>query len=189
MEEWKPIEGYEGLYEVSNMGRVKSLKRTVWDSRGYYKTVPERIMKPKKTDKGYLTVNLSKEGKNKWCYVHRLAGQAFIPNPDNLPLINHKDENPKNNNVDNLEWCTQKYNINYGTHNKRMAEKLSKPIIAIHKINGLILEFPSIMEASRQLGINNGNICACLKGRRKSHGGFYWMYANNTDTDDTDKTE
>ena len=174
---WKDIEGYEGLYKVSNMVRVKSVERIRWNNGGYCK-VPERILKPGKDRCGYLYVILCKEGIKKKYYVHRLVAEAFIPNPDNLPQINHIDENKENNHVDNLEWVTCKENINHGTHNKRMAEKLSKPVIAIHKINGLILEFPSIKEASRQTGINQGNICNCLKGRYKSAGGFVWHYAD-----------
>lgn len=183
---WKPVENYEGLYEVSNLGRIKSLERTVWNKgRGYYKTVPERILKPSNNGQGYLFVNLCKDGKMKNCRVHRLVGQAFIPNPNNLPQINHKDENKGNNMVENLEWCSSKYNNNYGTHNQRMAEKQrndpkrSKPVIAIDKITGLTVKFASIGEASRQLVINQSNIVSCLKGKLKSAGGYTWHYVED----------
>ena len=193
---WKDIDGYEGLYQVSNLGRVKSLN--------YHRTGKERIMKPKKDSKGYLQVLLCKESKVKHYFVHRLVAVAFVDNPQNLPIINHIDENPKNNNANNLEWCTQKYNINYGTRNKKASEKLRgrklseehkekiaekmknnpkkiKPIIGISKVSGLILEFPSLKEASRQTGINQGHICECCNGKRKSAGGFYWLYADEDD--------
>ena len=202
-EEWRPVVGYEGLYEVSNMGRVRSVKRTVWDSRGYYKIIQERIRKPRKNNNGYLQVFLHKEGKRKNCTIHRLVAQAFLPNPDNLPEVNHKDENPLNNNINNLEWCTRKYNQNYGTRNIRAGKsisktntnnpklskaltnnpKLSKSVIAISKVSGLIVEFSSIREAERQLGISHSDITKCCKGKKKSAGNYYWMYANNNDAE------
>lgn len=105
---WKDIEGYEGLYQVSNKGRVKS-----------FHSGEGKIMKPGTHPLGYKSVTLFKDKKGKVAKVHRLVAQAFIPNPENLPVINHKDENPSNNNVENLEWCTQKYNLNYGTCQER----------------------------------------------------------------------
>ena len=167
MEEWKDIQGFEGKYMVSNLGRVKSLERMKWVGKSYYKA-PERILKAVKA-RGYLRVMLCKDGKGKWYPVHRLVAIAFIPNPYNLPEVNHKDEDKKNNCVQNLEWCSSQYNMEY-SH--------GKAIIGINKINGLILEFPSIQEASRQTGINYKNINHCLKGRSKSAGGYVWYYAD-----------
>ena len=116
MEIWKNIVGYEGKYQISNLGRVKSLK----DRYGYR----ERILKPSTNKRGYKKVVLVKVGeKRKTFLVHRLVAEAFIPNPNNYSEVNHKDENPSNNNVDNLEWCTRKYNINYGTAIERATEK------------------------------------------------------------------
>ena len=175
-EEYKDVIGYEGLYQVSNKGNVKSLERTVWNGRGYYKTT-ERILKSFDDGHGYLQVILWKGGKSKTCKVHRLVAEAFLENTDNLPEVNHIDEDKTNNNVQNLEWCTRKYNINYGTR----TEKTSKPVIGINKTSGLIVEFSSIMEAERVLGINNGHIVKCCKGKIKSIGGFYWMYAEGED--------
>lgn len=114
-EVFRPVEGYEGLYEVSNLGRVKSLK---WGK--------ERILKPGMDGCGYLKANLYKEGKIKHFMVHRLVAQAFIPNPEGLPQINHKDEDKTNNRVDNLEWCTAKYNSNYGTRIEQMVQSRIK---------------------------------------------------------------
>lgn len=191
-EKWKPVKGYEELYEVSNMGRVKSLN--------YNHTGKERILKSCKNSAGYLIIELYKNGIGKCYTIHRLVAEAFIPNIDNLPDINHKDENKANNYVNNLEWCTTKYNINYGTAKTRIAEKMtgrkltnehikkiaekntnnpkiSKPVIGINKVSGLIVEFPSAREAERQTGINHGNIAQCCKGKYKSAGGFLWFYA------------
>ena len=162
MEEWRDIQGFEGRYMVSNYGRVKSLN--------YNHTGKEGILKAGDNGYGYLFVVLCKDGKDKKCRINRLVAQAFLPNPDNLPEVNHKDEDKKNNCVDNLEWCTSQYNTEYSQ---------GKAVIGINKVSGLILEFPSAHEASRQTGINQGNISSCCKGKKKSAGGFYWHYANS----------
>lgn len=182
---WKPVENYEGLYEVSNLGRIKSLERTVWNKgRGYYKTVPERTLKGVSDKDSYLVVYLCKNGKSKTHKVHRLVAEAFIPNPNNLPLINHKNEDKTDNKVENLEWCSYSYNNTYNDKAKKIGRKLrndpkrSKPIIGVDKVTGLKVEFPSTMEASRQTGIDHRRINACLKGRGKSAKGFYWHYVN-----------
>ena len=173
MEEWRDIKGFEGKYMVSNLGRVKSLN--------YRRTGKEKILKayPNKDDYGYLKVSLYKDGKVRYPLVHVLVATAFLENPDNLPEVNHKDENSKNNCVENLEYCSRLYNVNYGTRNKKVAEKISKPVFSVDKESGLIMWWQSIIEASRQLGISNCNICACLKGRLKSCGGHYWFYADD----------
>ena len=124
MEEWKDIKGYEGLYQVSSEGRIKSLERiTQGCANGEYfdKLLPERIMKQQCNK--YVTVMLYKQGVGKRLLVHRLVAEAFIDNPDNLPEVNHKDECKTSNSVENLEWCTKEYNNAYGTKNKRMSEK------------------------------------------------------------------
>ena len=173
---YKDIEGYEGRYQVSNMGNVMSLN--------YRGTGKKRILKQGKTSWGYLQVGLSKDGKTKWYTLHRLVANAFLSNPQGYKEINHKDQNKENNIVSNLEFCSAEYNINYGDRTERVAEKLtnnpkkSKAIIAIDIVTGLILEFPSAREASRQLKVNRSGIVACLKGRGKTCGGFYWFYAS-----------
>lgn len=195
-EEWRPVRNYEGLYEVSNMGNVKSLN--------YNHTGKEGILKAKKNSSGYLQVHLYKDGKAKFYTVHKLVAQAFCKNPEGYTEINHKDEDKTNNNADNLEWCSRSYNNSYNDKAKKAGkkiaeklrgrkqseetikkrvEKLSKPVLGINKINGLILEFPSTMEASRQTGIDQGNITRCCQGKRNSCGGFYWMYANADTTE------
>lgn len=178
-EEWRDIAGYEGKYMVSNTGKVKSLERTVWTGKGYYQTLPERILKADKEGGGYYQVTLFKDGKRSRYKVHRLVAQAFIPNPDNLPCINHKDENKKNNCVQNLEWCTYKYNSNYGTNIERSVSKRRKAVIGTNIATGNILEFPSAPEAERQLGIAGCSICRCCNGKAKSAGGYVWHYVNS----------
>ena len=119
IEEWRPVVGYEGLYEVSNTGRVRSVDRYVKSKSESYWLRKGKMLSPAKDKNGYLKVNLSCNGKNNIIRVHRLVAQVFIENPDNLPEINHKDEDKTNNSVDNLEWCDRKYNNNYGTKIER----------------------------------------------------------------------
>ena len=118
IEEWRPIEGYEGLYEVSNTGQVRSLDRYVKNNYSY-RLQKGKVLSPEKNKDGYLLVSLCCNGKQNLRTVHRLVAQAFIPNPNNLPQVNHKDENKSNNRVDNLEWCDQAYNNLYGTRQER----------------------------------------------------------------------
>ena len=165
---WKDIEGYEG-YQVSNMGRVRSFK--------YGKV---RILKPVANKNGYLKVQLYKNNSLKTIFIHRLVAMAFIPNPNNLPQVNHKDEDKTNNIVSNLEWCDAKYNSNYGTARKRMIEKIQKVVIQIDKNTNVIINiFPSLMEAKRQTGYNHGHICKCCKGKLKTTGGYKWSYKDS----------
>ena len=161
---WKPIKGYEGLYEVSNLGRVKSIRFG-----------KERILKPGTDKRGYLHVVLSKNNKQKTHKVHRLVMEAFIPNTDNLPCVNHKDED-KTNNVDtNLEWCDAKYNQNYGTRIERIAEKLSKTVLQYDLEGNFIREWKSSAECGRN-GFNQGAVAACCRGERQQAYGYKWVY-------------
>ena len=157
---WCPIKGYEGLYEVSDQGMVKSI--------GYGK---ERILKPARNT-GYLQVNLWKNGEMKTYRVHRLVAKTFIPNPNNLQEINHKDENKENNSVLNLEWCDRKYNINYGTRNQRV----SKPVIQYTKSGEFVKEWKSGIDVQRNLGYHQQYISECCNGRYKSAYGFIWRF-------------
>lgn len=167
MEIFKDIKGYEGLYQVSNMGNVKSLNKR----KG-------RILKPQKDSDGYLQVNLYKQGKLKHHKIHRLVAQAFIDNPNNYEEVNHRDEDKTNNNVTNLEWCTRLYNHNYGTINQRIAEsninhpKTSKQVLCVE--TGLI--YPSTMEVQRQFGFRNVHISSACNGKLKKAYGYTWRY-------------
>jgi len=123
---WKEVKGYEGYYAVSSLGRVKSLYRVTISPSGKRYTCQEKFLSSAKRKDGYQYVMLCREGKGKLQTIHRLVATAFIPNPSNLPYINHKDENPSNNCVDNLEWCTAMYNNHYGNHLKRLGEASKK---------------------------------------------------------------
>lgn len=123
----KPVKGYEGYYEVDQFGRVYGLERIIKvndNGRNYEKPIAGKQLKQSMHTKGYKTVSLTKDGKTKNLFVHRLVAEAFIPNVDNLPMVNHKDEDKTNNFVENLEWCTNDYNINYGTARRRQAKKI-----------------------------------------------------------------
>ena len=161
MEIWRDIDGYNGMYQISNKGRVKSLYNG-----------SERILKLWDNGRGYLRVYLTKENTSKYIRVHRLVARAFIPNPHNLPEVNHKDENKKNNYVENLEWCDRRYNVNYGSRN----ERVSKKILQYSKSGEFIREWQGAREVERVLGIDNSHINACCRGKQKSAYGFIWKY-------------
>lgn len=174
---WKPIKGYEGWYEVSNLGRVRSLDRIVTYSDGKNYSLKGKMLKMHYCGSGYLQFILHKNGKTEHKYPHRLVAETFLPNPNNLPEVNHKDENKTNNCVDNLEWCDSKYNKNYGTAIQRMAEKKSKTVLKIDiNTNEVIEEYPSAMEAARKLNIYQGNISDCCRGKYKTAYGYKWKY-------------
>ena len=164
-EVWKDIDEYEGLYQVSNLGRVKSLKRC-----------NDKIMSLRRDKDGYILVNLWKNHERKTFKVHRLVSQTFITNPQNLPQVNHKDEDKTNNRVENLEWCDSKYNNNYGTHIQRSAEKQSKPVLQLTKDGEFIREWKSASDVERNLGYSQGNITKCCLGKYKSAYGYVWKY-------------
>lgn len=180
---WKDIAGYEGYYQISNLGRVRSLSRTVThlrgegNRRGMKRRVPERTVAHDVNWAGYHRVNLRKHGENTRFAVHRLVAEAFIPNPHSYPQINHKDENPHNNHANNLEWCTNSYNINYGTRSERAASHLRKPVVQCDMQGREIKTFASQCEASRKTGIGQSCIWRACAGLCKQSGGFVWKYA------------
>lgn len=163
-EEWRPIQGYVGLYEVSNIGNVRSLCAGRWHTTMMRKPVPDK--------NGYLTVNIKKNGKYKCAKIHRLVAEAFLDNPENHPQINHKDENKANNCVDNLEWCTSKYNNNYNDKPKRYY----KPVVQLDNDGNVLNTFESVNAAAEYIGINPANISAVLSHRRQRTGGYRWRY-------------
>lgn len=177
IEVWKSLDFMEyPNYEVSNMGRVKSL---------YFGK--EKILKPTKDKVGYLRNQLSKNSKGKWFLVHRLVASAFLENPDNLPCVNHKDENKGNNRVENLEWCTIKYNNNYGTHNELISKKQrnnpkrSETILQYTLDGNFVAEYPSSREIERVLKFSHTSINKCCQNKKKyiSHNGYIWFYKDD----------
>ena len=179
---------YEGLYKISNLGRILSLN--------YRNTGKAELMNPGTNTGGYLQVELSKNGKTKTCSVHRLVAEAFLDNPENKPEVNHKDEDKTNKFVflnedgsvdkekSNLEWVWHIDNMNHGTRNERAGKaiskaltngKLSKKVLQFTLDGEFIREYPSIMECSRN-GFDQGAVCKCCNGKLKTHKGFRFMY-------------
>lgn len=165
MGEWKDVKDFEGIYQVNSKGEVRSIR---------FKR--KRILKTGINNSGYVQVTLSKDGKDYKKLIHRLVAEAFLTNNDNLPCVNHKDENKENNNVENLEWCSVGYN---NTYNKKQLRR-SKPIVGIDIKSGLILEFESFQEATRKSGgfFDYSHIRKCCMGLKehKTHKGFKWFY-------------
>ena len=153
---------------MSNLGRVKSLRRNI-------------ILKSKIERNGYERVILSTNNIRKGYYIHRLVANAFIPNPDNLSQVNHKDENKANNCISNLEWCTPKYNTNYGTGNKRRARSQSKKVIQFKPDGTFVKEWESIREIERNLGFDHSNISRCCRGKYACAYGYLWKYKKEMD--------
>lgn len=172
---WIPVKDYEGLYEVSNLGNVRSLGNGNSNNSEYHKI---RVLKPYVCTNGYLGVVLCKNKQKKKHLVHRLVAEAFIPNWFDDQEVNHIDEDKINNRVENLEWCDHKFNCNYGTRNKRVAEQQSKPVLQYTKNGEFVKEWSSIMEADRN-GFNCSNIIRCCKGKQKQYIGFIWKYKNS----------
>ena len=181
-EVWKDIEGYEGRYQVSNLGRVRSLDRTETSKRHGEPCdirYQGKILSPTLGKNGYKRVNFKKNGYQKAYYVHRLVATAFIPNPENLPAVNHKDECRTNNQADNLEWCTFEYNNNYGGHTSRMADKNKKYQVAMFTMDGqLERTFPSLVDAARFIGDAkyDGGIGDACRGIKLSSKGHRWSF-------------
>ena len=165
METWKNIKGYEGLYQVSNMGRVKSLKLN-----------KERILKPGMDRGGYLLVWLHAGGKRKTLKVHRLVCEAFHDNPNNKSDVNHINEDKTDNRACNLEWCTRRENVNHGTRNERSAKALSKPICQYTLDEKIVKTWASLTEVKRQTGFGQSHISEVANGNRKTAYGFIWKY-------------
>lgn len=177
---WKDILGYEGKYQVSNLGNIKNLK--------YLNSNKTKLMCLKKHNKGYKQVELSKNHKTKTYLVHRLVAQAFIPNPNNYPLINHKDFNKQNNNVENLEWCNQSQNMKHSCSKIRETcftrkvtshtpKKLFSKIFQYDKDNNLIKDWENICEIKNTLNYHPTSIKECCEGKRKQAYGYKWQYA------------
>lgn len=184
-EEWEPIKDYEGIYVISNTGKIKSLSRRVFVTNKYNakstRMTKEKELKPQIRGNYYI-VWLCKNGIKKQYCVHRLVAQTFLKKSKNYKYINHKDENKLNNNVNNLEFCNQKYNCNYGNRNIIISIKNSKPRknfnkVAQYDINyNLIKEFNNIYEAYKETNKNMTHIKDCCNGKRKMAGNYIWKY-------------
>lgn len=163
-EEWRPVVGYEGFYEVSSLGRIRRVK----------------IITPVLKKHGYLQVSLTdKSGGRKSLRLHRLVAEAFIPNPLDKPQVNHMDENTLNNRADNLEWATPKENTNYGSRTERATANNGSrtPVLQIEPQTLVVVaEYDSQSAAARATGISLPSINACLHGKQKRAGGFIWKY-------------
>ena len=182
--EWKPVVGYEGLYEVSNYGRVKSkyTSTRITDTKN-------KIMKQKYDTRGYFRVNLTKNGKQKNLLVSRLVAMAFVPNPKNLPMVGHDDDNKENNHVSNLYWTDAAENTAHNGLRERffekrrakmpqIIEKLSEPVIGTNVETGEEIRFKSMQEAQRN-GFQSGKISMCCAGKRETHKGYRWRKEND----------
>lgn len=186
MEEiWKDIEGYKDYYQISNLGRVKALKRRIIKSNNYRNT-KERILKINKSSNGYLTISLSMFCNGKTFRIHRLISVAFIDNPENKPCINHIDGNKFNNTIENLEWCTYSENAIHAYKNGlRIPSALGKlginnkgsKLVYQYDLEGnYINQYNGTQEAHRMTGVHQGNIAACARGKYSHAGGFIWKY-------------
>lgn len=171
---WKNIEGYPD-YMISNLGRVKSLERIIIRCDNKTQTIKEKILKPSKDYKGYYIIILSNI-KRKGFKIHRLVASAFIPNPNNLPQVNHINEDKTDNRVENLEWCTSQYNSNYGTRTERIAEKHKKMTLQYTKEGKFVKKWDSIKQIEDELGFGNSSISLNLKRKTKSAYGYIWRY-------------
>lgn len=183
---WKSIKNFEGMYEVSENGDIKSLTRKVASSRSSsgFRTVRERILKQHIDRYGYACVTLRKEGRDFGRTVHRLVASAFLENPDNLPSINHIDEDKLNNHYSNLEWCTVQHNNNYNDRQLRIGEVQRKkgvngiPVSQYDLEGNHIQDFVSGKAAASDAEIHKNAVYQCCKGLRESAGGYIWKYTN-----------
>ena len=190
MEIWKDIKGYECLYQISSEGRVRSLDRTIIRSNGKSQTFKGRVMKLQEDNGGYVCVllsNTTKEKKRKMYHIHRLVAEAFIPNNDNKPCIDHINTIRTDNRVENLRWCTHKENNNNPLTKEKKPKEFpqlrgkahhnSKPIIQYSKEGIFIKEWGSSLQIEREIGICNSSIRSCCKGKQHTAGGYKWKYA------------
>ena len=187
---WKPVKGFEGKYMVSNYGRVKTIGRNVnWTLRDgsiAQVYIASKMLRQQMNYKGYYRITLRRDKKDFNIAVQRIVGITFLSNPNDLPQINHKDENKENNCVSNLEWCTAKYNNNYATKNDRLSETMRKhyvprsfaarKVVQYDKKGVFISEYPSLKQAERITGIDVSGISKCCRGIYKQFRGFVWQY-------------
>lgn len=166
---WKNITGYEGLYQVSNLGNIRVNDRRVFNSKCLCLR-KGRILKNNKNGRGYINVSLTKNGKSKNKLVHRLVAEAFIPNPKKYLQVNHKNENKRDNRAENLEWCTSSYNVFYSKHKK------CKKVQQIDFNGKVIKTFENALDASNSVNVDVSNIRMCCLNKRKTSAGYIWKY-------------
>ncbi len=192
-EVWKDIEGYEGLYQVSNLGRVKSLQRLLNTTRYSNRTCKERVLKPLKSKQSkYYSVSLYKSSKQKVVHIHRLVAISFVPNPKKSKEVNHIDGDISNNKVENLEWCTRSENQlhayatglqkpKYKEYLKMAVEKRKRKIMQLDMAGNHLKTFESIAAAGREMNVKGANISKVANGLRNSAGGFKWIYQSDVE--------
>ena len=191
---WRPVLGFEGYYEISNTGIVRSVNRIVSGKNGSVRHIPGVIMTQQTNHKGYKCVILHKYGEHYTKFIHRLVAEAFIDNPFKLPQVNHIDTDKTNNHVENLEWITNednhKHAIAHGCYDgfsdkqlqsllikqKQAVEKIRRPVEQYDLDGNYLASFESMLEAERKTGCNNSKICACCKENRKQAYGYIWKY-------------
>jgi len=182
MEEWKPVNGFEGYYEVSSIGKVKALDRVIFDKNGFKKHHKERILKQQLSNRGYKKVSLTKDCIKKTFFIHRLVALSFIENENNLPTINHINEIKTDNRVENLEWMTFEDNATYGTAQIRAHEALKNgpcsKVVHQYTLDGkFVKSYPSVSEAGRTTQFCPKKISAVAVGNRKTHKGYFFSYS------------
>lgn len=174
---WKDVVGYEKLYQVSNLGRVRSCTHEVVYKNGTIHTHVGKILSLAVNKSGYLQINLYRNGHQKVCLVHRLVAEAFLPNPDNLPCVNHKDENRSNSNVDNLEWCTHEYNSKYShTGTKANKDRCKKIACYTYPDMKYVATFESCNEAARQLDVASSLVSKVANNKKPQAKGYFFKY-------------
>lgn len=186
IEVWKAVKSYEGLYEISNIGRCRSRDLIIAKPGKKPFVKYGKVLALRYDRKGYVRYQLHKNGKRKDMYAHRLVAQAFIPNPNNYPVINHKDECVTNNHYTNLEWCTVKYNSNYGNAQKKKAASIDYALNAIkqgkkvhqYQDGKLLKTWNNLADAARALKVERSSIRRVCQGKRKRAGGYEWEYVD-----------
>lgn len=184
MEIWKDVKEFDGLYQISNKGRAKSLPRRIRNNKGFFIS-KEKILKPNPDKWGYLTYSFRKDGKTFVLKAHRIVATTFIKNKDNKATVNHINEIKTDNRVENLEWATMQENINHGTHNERVRKTLlnnkykSKPVAQYTLGDSLVAVYPSTKEAERTIGRSFTGISNCARGKQKTAYGYKWKYIYN----------